>query len=26
MVQTADAAYIYENCGFPSRFTGQNRK
>jgi tRNA1Val (adenine37-N6)-methyltransferase len=26
MVQTADAAYIYENCGFPPRFTGENRK
>ena len=25
MVQTADAAYIYENCGFPPRFTGENR-
>ena len=26
MVQTADAAYIYENCAFPSKFTGENRK
>ena len=26
MVQTPDAAYIYENCGFPPRFTGENRK
>ena len=26
MAQTADAAYIYESCGFPSRFTGENRK
>ena len=26
MVQTADAAHIYENCGFPARFTGENRK
>ena len=26
MVQTTDAAYIYENCGFPARFTGENRK
>ena len=25
MVQTADAAYIYENCGFPPKFTGENR-
>lgn len=25
MVQTADAAYIYEHCGFPARFTGENR-
>ena len=25
LVQTADAAYIYENCGFPARFTGENR-
>ena len=25
MVQTADAAYIYENCGFPTKFTGENR-
>lgn len=26
MQQTADAAYIYENCGFPPKFTGENRK
>ncbi len=26
MVQTADAAYIYENCAFPSKFRGENRK
>ncbi len=26
MAQTADAEYIYENCGFPPRFTGENRK
>ena len=26
MVQTSDTAYIYENCGFPPRFTGENRK
>ncbi|MBP3666104.1 MAG: methyltransferase [Clostridia bacterium] len=26
MTQTADAAYIYENCGFPPGFTGENRK
>ena len=26
MVQTVDAAYIYENCAFPSKFTGENRK
>ena len=26
MVQTPDTAYIYENCGFPPRFTGENRK
>ncbi|MBR5124166.1 MAG: methyltransferase [Clostridia bacterium] len=25
MVQTPDAAYIYENCGFPPKFTGENR-
>ena len=25
MVQTSDAAYIYENCGFPAKFTGENR-
>lgn len=25
MAQTADAAYIYENCCFPTRFTGENR-
>ncbi len=25
MVQTPDAAYIYENCGFPPRFTGERR-
>ena len=25
MVQTEDAAYIYENCGFPAKFTGENR-
>ena len=26
MVQTKAAAYIYENCGFPPRFTGENAK
>ena len=26
MVQTADSAYIYANCAFPARFTGENRK
>ena len=26
MVQTKAAAYIYENCAFPSKFTGENRK
>ena len=26
MQATADAAYIYESCAFPSRFTGENRK
>ena len=26
MVQTPDTAYIYENCGFPPRFTGMNAK
>ena len=25
-VQTADAAFIYENCRFPPRFTGENPK
>ena len=25
MVQTPDTAYIYENCGFPPKFTGENR-
>lgn len=25
MVQTADAAYVYEHCGFPPKFTGENR-
>ena len=25
MVQTAEAAYIYENCCFPPKFTGENR-
>lgn len=26
MVQTAEAAYIYENCCFPGEFMGENRK
>lgn len=26
MKQTAESAYIYENCGFPPRFTGENAK
>ena len=26
MAQTSDTAYIYENCAFPPRFTGENRK
>lgn len=25
MIQTADAAYIYDTCRFPPRFTGENR-
>ena len=25
-VQTPEAAYIYENCAFPMRFTGENRR
>lgn len=25
MVQTTDAAYVYGHCGFPPRFTGENR-
>ena len=25
MAQTAEAAYIYENCCFPPKFTGENR-
>ena len=25
MVQTPDTAYIYENCAFPPKFTGENR-
>ncbi len=26
MKATADAEYVYANCGFPARFTGENRK
>ena len=26
MVQTAEAAYIYENCCFPGEFMGENAK
>ncbi len=26
MKPTADSDFVYENCGFPSRFTGENRK
>ena len=26
MTPTADAAYVYGNCAFPPRFTGENRK
>ena len=26
LVQTADAAYVYEHCAFPPAFTGENRR